>query len=101
LGLSNSQYGIILFCFLLGMAVFQVPNGLLMDGAGARRGLTLIVFFWSIASFLHSAARSVLHFRNPALLPRGGGVRQLHGRIEAGGAAVPGTRARPGGGHLQ
>ncbi|MFB3826555.1 MAG: MFS transporter [Bryobacteraceae bacterium] len=62
LSLSNSQYGIIVFCFLLGMAVFQVPNGLLMDRAGARRGFTLIVLFWSAASFLHAAARSVLHF---------------------------------------
>jgi ACS family hexuronate transporter-like MFS transporter len=62
LGLSNSQYGVIVFCFLLGMAVFQVPNGLLMDRLGARRGFSVIVFAWSIASFLHSAARSVLHF---------------------------------------
>ena len=62
LGLSNSQYGAILFCFLLGMAAFQVPNGLLMDRYGARRGFTVIVFAWSVASFLHSAARSMLHF---------------------------------------
>jgi len=62
LNLSNSQYGVIVFCFLLGMAVFQVPNGMLMDRLGARRGFSVIVFAWSIASFLHSAARSVLHF---------------------------------------
>jgi ACS family hexuronate transporter-like MFS transporter len=62
LGLSNSQYGVIVFCFLLGMAVFQVPNGMLMDRIGPRQGFSVIVFFWSIASFLHSAARSVLHF---------------------------------------
>ncbi len=62
LGLSNSQYGVILFCFLLGMAVFQVPNGLLMDRIGPRQGFSVIVFIWSISSFLHSAARSVLHF---------------------------------------
>ena len=62
LHLSNSQYGVIVFCFLLGMAVFQIPNGLLMDRMGARRGFSLIVFFWSVASFLHSAARSVLQF---------------------------------------
>ena len=62
LSLSNSQYGLIVFCFLLGMASFQVPNGLLMDRWGARRGFTLIVFAWSIASFLHSAARSMMQF---------------------------------------
>ena len=62
LGLSNSQYGTIVFCFLLGMAAFQVPNGLLMDRIGARRGFSLIVLVWSCASMLHAAARSVLHF---------------------------------------
>ena len=62
LGLSNSQYGVIVFCFLLGMATFQIPNGLLMDRLGPRRGFSVIVLFWSIASFLHSAARSVLQF---------------------------------------
>lgn len=62
LALSNTQYGIIVFCFLLGMASFQIPNGLLMDRVGPRKGFTLIVLFWSVASFLHAAANSVLHF---------------------------------------
>jgi len=62
LHLTNSQYGLIVFCFLLGMATFQVPNGLLMDRAGPRKGFTLIVLAWSIASSLHAAARSLLHF---------------------------------------
>ncbi len=62
LNLSNSQYGFIVFSFLLGMASFQIPNGLLMDRIGPRRAFTWIVSFWSAASFLHSAARSVWHF---------------------------------------
>ncbi len=62
LNLSNSQYGFIVFSFLLGMATFQVPNGLLMDRKGPRRAFTWIVSLWSAASFLHSAARSVWHF---------------------------------------
>ena len=62
LNLSNSQYGFIVFSFLLGMASFQVPNGLLMDRAGPRRAFTWIVSLWSAASFLHAAARSVWHF---------------------------------------
>ena len=37
LHLSNSEYGVIVFAFLLGMASFQIPNGLLMDQFGARR----------------------------------------------------------------
>lgn len=62
LGLTNTQYGVIVFCFLLGMAAFQIPNGLLMDRVGPRKGFSIIVLVWSVASFLHAAARSVLHF---------------------------------------
>lgn len=62
LNLSNSQYGFIVFSFLLGMATFQIPNGLLMDKIGPRRAFTWIVSLWSAASFLHAAARSVWHF---------------------------------------
>jgi ACS family hexuronate transporter-like MFS transporter len=62
LHLSNSDYGVIVFCFLLGMAAFQVPNGLLMDRAGPRRAFSIIVPVWSAASLLHAAARSVLQF---------------------------------------
>ena len=39
LHLSNTQYSVILFCFLLGMALFQVPAGMLLDRRGSRRGL--------------------------------------------------------------
>jgi len=62
LKLTNSQYGFILFCFLLGMSLFQIPSGMLMDRTGRRRAFTYIVLIWSAASFLHAAARSVLHF---------------------------------------
>lgn len=62
LNLSNSQYGFIVFSFLLGMASFQIPNGLLMDRIGPRRAFTWIVSLWSAVSFLHSAARSMWHF---------------------------------------
>jgi ACS family hexuronate transporter-like MFS transporter len=62
LHLSNSEYGVIVFAFLLGMASFQIPNGLLMDRAGPRRGFSIIVSFWSVMSFLHAFARSTLQF---------------------------------------
>jgi ACS family hexuronate transporter-like MFS transporter len=62
LHLTNSDYGVIVFCFLLGMAVFQIPNGLLMDRAGPRRAFSIIVPVWSAASMLHASARSVLQF---------------------------------------
>jgi ACS family hexuronate transporter-like MFS transporter len=62
LHLTNSDYGIILFCFLLGMASFQVPNGLLMDRAGRAVHSVLSCPVWSVASMLHGLARWVLQF---------------------------------------
>lgn len=62
LNLSNTQYGVIVFSFLLGMGTFQIPAGMLMDRVGPRRGFTIIVALWSAASFLHCTARSAAQF---------------------------------------
>lgn len=62
LKLSNTQYSFILFSFLLGMALTQVPAGMLLDRRGARAGLPVLMFAWSIANGLHAAARNVWHF---------------------------------------
>lgn len=61
-GFSNTQYAIIVFCFLLGMMLGQVPAGTLMDRKGARFGFAVIVCWWSAANILHAFARSLLHF---------------------------------------
>src|SRR5690349_20040312 len=59
--LSNTQYGAIVFGFLLGMAVGQVPVGALLDRMGARKGLALLFAWWSGANaapvFMGSAAQ--------------------------------------------
>jgi ACS family hexuronate transporter-like MFS transporter len=62
LGLSNTQYSLILFSFLLGMTLTQVPAGMLLDRWGARRGLALLMAAWSAANALHALARGVGHF---------------------------------------
>jgi len=62
LGLSNTDYSLMVAAFLLGMALFQLPAGLLMDRKGARFGFSVIVLWWSIASGLHAVARSVAQF---------------------------------------
>jgi MFS transporter, ACS family, aldohexuronate transporter len=36
LHLSNTQYGAILFCFLAGMTIGQVPVGMMIDRIGAK-----------------------------------------------------------------
>jgi ACS family hexuronate transporter-like MFS transporter len=61
-GLSNTQYGVIVFAFLLGMAVGQVPIGVLIDRIGARRGLALIAAWWSAANLAHAFLSSVFQF---------------------------------------
>jgi ACS family hexuronate transporter-like MFS transporter len=61
-GLSNTQYGVIVFAFLLGMAVGQFPIGALIDRIGARKGLALIASWWSAANLAHVFMRSVTQF---------------------------------------
>ncbi len=60
--LSNTGYGTIVFCFLLGMTLGQIPIGMMVDRKGARFGLAAIVVFWSIANMLHAFARSTVQF---------------------------------------
>ncbi len=62
LRLSNTEYSYILFSFLLGLTLAQVPAGILIDRKGPRFGLPLIMLWWSAANGLHSLARSVQHF---------------------------------------
>ncbi|MGP8170813.1 MFS transporter, partial [Rhodoblastus sp.] len=56
---SNTDYSLMVAAFLLGMALFQLPAGLLMDRMGTRFGFSVIVLWWSIASGLLAIARSL------------------------------------------
>lgn len=60
--LSNTQYAWIVFSFLLGLTLSQVPAGALIDRRGPRFGMSFIMLWWSAANALHAAARSVLSF---------------------------------------
>jgi MFS transporter, ACS family, hexuronate transporter len=60
--LSNTDYGRILFCFLLGMTLGQIPVGMMMDRLGPRAGFCVIFTGWSLASFLHGLAGTVVQF---------------------------------------
>lgn len=62
LHLSNTDYSLIVASFLLGMALFQLPAGWLMDRKGPPFGFALIVCWWSLASGLHAMARTVAQF---------------------------------------
>lgn len=60
--LSNTDYGRILFCFLLGMTLGQIPVGMMMDRFGPRMGFSLIFIGWSLANLLHGLAGTVVQF---------------------------------------
>lgn len=62
LKLSNTDYGIIVACFQLGMMLGEFPMGMLMDRAGVKSGFTFAVLWWSAANALHAMGRSMLHF---------------------------------------
>lgn len=62
LHITNTGYSYIVFCFLLGLTLAQVPAGIWLDRRGARVGLPVIMAVWSAANALHSLARAVWHF---------------------------------------
>jgi ACS family glucarate transporter-like MFS transporter len=82
-GISDQTMGYVFGIFAIGYALFQIPAGWLADTLGARKALSLVVFFWSAFTALTGAA-----FNAASLLI----VRFLFGVGEAG--AYPGaTRA--------
>src|SRR5512141_2530946 len=52
LGMSATGYGRIVFAFMLGMALMQLPAGMLHDRWGARLGLTVMCAWWSAANMM-------------------------------------------------
>jgi ACS family hexuronate transporter-like MFS transporter len=62
LGISATGYGKIVFAFMLGMALTQLPAGMILDRWGPRRGLAAMCGWWSAANLLHAFARTVPQF---------------------------------------
>lgn len=73
--LSNTEYGAILFCFLAGMTIGQIPVGIMIDRIGARKGFVFIFCVWSLASVGHAFMHSAVQF---------GALRFLLGLAECG-----------------
>jgi ACS family hexuronate transporter-like MFS transporter len=59
-GMSNTSYSQVVTIFLLGYTISQALSGRILDKIGVRAGFMLFVGIWSIASMLHSTARSVV-----------------------------------------
>jgi ACS family hexuronate transporter-like MFS transporter len=62
LAMSNTAYGSILFFFLAGMTIGQIPVGIMIDRIGARVGFVVILCVWSVASLGHAFMGSVAQF---------------------------------------
>ncbi len=60
LGMTESDYAIILNVFMVAYALGQAISGKLYDKVGTRLGYVISIFFWSLASILHAFSRGVL-----------------------------------------
>ena len=62
LHLSNTQYSYIVFAFMAGMTIGQLPVGMLIDRIGAKLALPIILVSWSAINMLHALARGIASF---------------------------------------
>ena len=83
-GLSGEQYGFIIAAFSIAYCVANPVWGKILDRAGLRRGMTVAVSCWTVASVAHAfagglwsfaAARAALGFGEGATFP--GGLRTV------------------------
>ena len=58
-GMSNTEYGRVIFAFMLGYTVMNGTSGILIDRLGTRLGYALFILWWSVASILHAFASGV------------------------------------------
>jgi len=59
LGLTNTQFGGIVFWFLLAYTISQSLSGKLYDRIGTKRGFVCSIVLWSIAAMAHAFARGL------------------------------------------
>jgi ACS family hexuronate transporter-like MFS transporter len=62
LGLTKTDYAIIINVFTFAYAFGQTLFGKIFDWIGTRLGFVLAIGFWSLATILHSVANSLLTF---------------------------------------
>jgi ACS family hexuronate transporter-like MFS transporter len=58
--ITNREFSYLQSAFLLAYSLMYAGGGRLVDRLGTRAGYTSIILWWSIASFLHGLASSVL-----------------------------------------
>lgn len=60
LGLTKSDYGLIVNVFMVAYALGQLFSGKLFDKVGTRIGYVISIGIWGLSSFFHSIARGAL-----------------------------------------
>lgn len=60
LGLTDSDYAIILNVFMVAYAIGQSLSGKMYDIVGTKMGYVISIFVWSLASILHAFSRGIL-----------------------------------------
>lgn len=60
LAINNQQYGWIVSAFLLAYAIMQFVSGNFVDRIGVKKGLSIAVVWWSIASMAHAFVNGFL-----------------------------------------
>src|SRR5690606_18568330 len=60
LGMTDSDYAILLNVFMIAYAIGQSITGKMYDKVGTRMGYVISIFVWSFASLLHAFSRGIL-----------------------------------------
>jgi ACS family hexuronate transporter-like MFS transporter len=60
LGMSESDYAIILNVFMVAYALGQSVSGKMYDKVGTKLGYVISIFVWSLASLMHAFGRGVM-----------------------------------------
>lgn len=60
LGMTKSDYGIILNVFMVAYALGQSISGKMYDKIGTKMGYVVSIFVWSLASVLHAFSKGVM-----------------------------------------
>lgn len=58
-GMSNTEYGRVIFAFMLSYTIMNGASGLLIDRLGTKLGYALCILWWSLATLLHALATGV------------------------------------------
>lgn len=96
LGMSNADYGRVVFCFLLAYALAQPVCGWLLDRIGTVAGFAIAVVWWSASCALHALAEGPISFGAFRFLLGAGEAALIPASIKAVSEWLPADRRQEG-----